>query len=262
MRQTWLLLATAVLTATVAAVGVGCSAMKKVDHVTGTVTCLQTMELPPDARIIVELRDVSIMDAPALIIAADTIVTGGAQVPIAFKVSYDRKRIDQARTYSIHAEIHIGGERRFITTQSYPVLTRGAPANVDVVVMALEKPSAVPMLEGTYWKLVQVEGRDVIHAQDARREPHLTLIPEERRAVATGGCNQMVGGYEATEASLSFSAFASTRMMCPDVMEQEDALGRALAATTGYRVEGDVLELLDAEGGVLARFEAAPHDDD
>jgi len=241
---------------------VGGGGIGKTGYVTGTVTFLQSMELPPDARVIVELRDVSIMDAPALVIAADTIVTGGAQVPIAFKVPYERKRIDPARTYSIHAEIHIGGERRFITTQSYPVLTRGEPANVDVVVMAIEKPSGVPMLEGTYWKLVQVEGGDVIHAHDARREPHLTLIPEERRAIATGGCNQMVGGYEATEASLSFSPFASTRMMCPDVMEQEDALGRALAATRGYRVEGAVLELLDEQGGVLARFEAAPHDDE
>lgn len=234
---------------------------KTMAHVTGRVTYLQRMALPPDAEVHVALQDISLQDAPARTIAADTIVTGGGQAPIPFLIEYDPAHIDPAGTYSVHAEIHIGGERRFISTQAYPVITRDAPMNVEIVVMALERaPEAKPLI-GTYWKLVTVAGKDVIAVQDARREPHLTLLPEENRAIATGGCNQMSGTYTMTETGVTFSPFMSTRMACPDVMEQEYALGQALATTAGYRIGGSALELVDAQGASLARFVAAEHEE-
>jgi putative lipoprotein len=230
-------------------------------YVTGTVTYLQRVALPPDAELRVELQDVTVPNAPGRTIASGSIVTGGAQVPIPFSVAYDPGQINETRTYSVHAEILVGGERRFISTQVYPVITRDAPRAVDIVVMALERTPVATALVGTYWKLVSVAGKNVIPVQDARREPHLTLLPEQHRAIATGGCNQMTGTYQMTETTLQFSAFAATRMACPDVMDQEGALGQALAATRGYRITDTTLELVDAKSITRARFEAALHEE-
>jgi putative lipoprotein len=230
---------------------------KKMAYVTGTVTYLQSTVLPADAEVHVELQDISLQDSPARTLAATNIVTGGQQVPIPFSIGYDPAEIGESRTYSVYAEIHIGGERRFISTQSYPVITRDAPTEVAVTVMALEKTPPAPGLVGTYWKLESVGGKGVIPVQDTRRDPHLTLLPEENRAIATGGCNQMSATYQVADGKLTFSPFVSTRMACPDVMQQEHALGEALGATRGYRVAGPVLELTDAKGAVLARFQAA-----
>jgi putative lipoprotein len=230
---------------------------KAMAYVTGTVTYLQTTTLPSDAEVHVELQDISVPNAPARTIAASNIVTGGKQVPIPFSIAYDPAEIGEARTYSVHAEIYIEGERRFMSTQDYLVITREAPTDVAVTVMAVKRVAPAPALVGTYWKLTSVGGKDALPAADARREPHLTLLAEESRAIATGGCNQMTGTYRVTEGGLAFSPFASTRMACPDVMQQEHALGQALAATRSYRVDGPVLELKDAKGVVLARFQAA-----
>jgi putative lipoprotein len=234
---------------------------KATAKVTGTVTYLQRVALPPDAELHVVLEDISLQDAPAGVIGEQTISTKGKQVPIPFAVEYDAKVIEDSHAYSIRAEILVGGERKFVTTQSYPVLTREAPTNVDVIVMALqaEAPAHTSLVD-THWTLVELLGRSIAKTPTGR-EPYLMLLEEESRAVATGGCNQMTGSYstssDETGTKLAFSQFAATTKACPDGMDRDQALGKALQATTGCRIDGSRLELLDASGAVLARFEAA-----
>lgn len=230
-------------------------------YVTGTVTYLQRMELPPDAEIHVALEDISRADAPARFIAADTIMAGGLQVPVSFSIPYDPAQIEDENTYSIRAEIRMGGEKRFISTQSYPVITRDAGTSADIVVMALktEQPDDSPLV-GTYWKLIELRGNPVIPG--VRRDPHITFLAENHRVAATGGCNQMTGGYVTHDDVLTFTPFASTKMACPDVMAQEATLVAAMAATARYRIEGPSLELLDASGTAVAKLLAAEHEEE
>ncbi len=228
--------------------------------VTGTVTYLQRMALPPEAEVHVVLEDISLQDAPAGLIGEQTILTRGKQVPIPFAVEYDTKVIEGSHAYSIRAEIIISGERKFMTTQSYPVLTREAPSNIDVIVMALQAEApAQTGLVGTHWTLVELTGRSITKTPTGR-EPYLMLL-EDGQAVATGGCNQMSGKYQFSSdvdgAKLSFSQMAATMKACPDGMDRDAALGKALEATRGYRIDGSRLELTDASGTVLVRCEAA-----
>jgi uncharacterized lipoprotein YbaY len=102
---------------------------------TGTVTYLQRIALPPDAAIDVQLQDVSLQDAPATVIAAERYIAEGRQVPIPFELTYDPAGIDPKHTYAVAARITVDGKLRWINTQRYPVLTRGAPVtDVDIVV--------------------------------------------------------------------------------------------------------------------------------
>ncbi len=102
---------------------------------TGTITYLQRIALPPNAVIDVQLQDVSLQDVPATVIASERYIAEGRQVPFPFELTYDPAGITPERTYAIAARITVDGKLRWINTQSYPVLTRGAPiTDVEIVV--------------------------------------------------------------------------------------------------------------------------------
>ena len=110
---------------------------------------------------------------------------------------------------------------------------------------------------GTRWRLVAL-GDEPVRAAEAARAAHLVLAAEGGRLSGSDGCNRMVGGYALDGARLSFAGIGTTRMACAEGMEEAAAFTRALAATAGHRFAGDVLELLDASGRVLARLRAEP----
>jgi len=103
-------------------------------RVTGTVTYLQRIALSPNAVVEVKLLDVSRADAPAVTIAEQVIRPAGRQVPIAFELRYDPRRIEERRRYVIQARILVGGNQRYINTEAYPVITGGHPNTVNVIV--------------------------------------------------------------------------------------------------------------------------------
>jgi uncharacterized lipoprotein YbaY/membrane-bound inhibitor of C-type lysozyme len=106
---------------------------------TGTVTYLQRMALPPNAVIEVVLADVSRADAPATIIATQTITAAGKQVPFPFELTYDPASIQPQNTYAVQARILVDGKLRFISTQRYAVLTNGRPmTGVNIVVQPVQ----------------------------------------------------------------------------------------------------------------------------
>jgi uncharacterized lipoprotein YbaY len=110
------------------------------EQVTGTVTYLQRIALPTNAVIQVQLADVSQADAPAKVIAEESINLGQRQVPVPFTLDVDSAKIDPKHTYAVRAKITVGGELRFISDRSYPVLTQGNPAHVEIIV----RPAAAP----------------------------------------------------------------------------------------------------------------------
>ena len=102
-------------------------------HVTGTITYRERVALPPEAVVEVRLSDVSLQNAPSFLIGK-SIMSETGQVPIAFEVSYHPSVIDPQHTYAVGVRITVGNELWFINTTSYPVITRGNPSHVDMVV--------------------------------------------------------------------------------------------------------------------------------
>lgn len=109
-------------------------------------------------------------------------------------------------------------------------------------------------LEGTRWVLVRL-GDEAVSVSDNQREPFFVLEPGEHRVAGTGGCNRLIGGYELDGNRLTFQQLALTRMACPD-MKYENAFAKALEATATWTISGAHLELSDAGGTMLARFES------
>lgn len=114
-------------------------------------------------------------------------------------------------------------------------------------------PDGVIGLEDTIWKLKRVGGNPVIPGE---REASLQLTPGPRRAVGMGGVNRYSAGYTLEGQSLTFTAAIMTKMAGPaELMTQEDRFMEALTATRSFRISGEQLELLGADGAVLAVFE-------
>ncbi|MGD8804742.1 MAG: META domain-containing protein [Chloroflexota bacterium] len=103
--------------------------------VTGTVTYLQRIALPPDAVVEVQIRDTSLADAPAETIGLQVIQTNGRQVPFPFVVRYNPAVIVDNHTYTLFARITDGqGNLLFISDTAVPVITNGNPADdVEIV---------------------------------------------------------------------------------------------------------------------------------
>ncbi len=100
--------------------------------VTGTATHSDRTALPQGAVLQVTLEDVSLADAPAVVIATHTEENLGAP-PYAFSLAYDPARIDARHTYSVRARVTLGARLLMATDTHAPVITRDAPMQVDMV---------------------------------------------------------------------------------------------------------------------------------
>lgn len=98
-------------------------AQPQIEKITGTVAYRERIALPDNAVVTVTLQDVSLMDAPAKVIAKHRFETNGAQVPFDFDLSYDSAKIEARHRYSVSARIEVDGKLRFTTDTSYPVVT-------------------------------------------------------------------------------------------------------------------------------------------
>ena len=106
-----------------------------------------------------------------------------------------------------------------------------------------------PTLEDARWELLELRGQAI----DTEATPYLEMNPAKGSAYGFGGCNRFFGSYEASDGAIRFGNLGATRMACPEGMEQEQELFRALGSTTRYAIEGSEL-LLFAGDTQVARF--------
>jgi heat shock protein HslJ len=109
-------------------------------------------------------------------------------------------------------------------------------------------------LYGKAWKLVRLGDADVA-ADATQRQAYLVLQQQDSRVSGSLGCNAVNGSYTLSGEHLAFGALRSTRMACLKGMEVEHGLSEALGASAGWKLAGGRLELYDASGKLLARFE-------
>lgn len=104
---------------------------------TGSIVLEPGVELPADAAIRVQLVDVSRTDAGVVVVSELTLYTNGSQGPFHFAIDYGAAQIDDSHTYALQAHVAINGWLRFIHDRRHPVITRGAPVDVEVRLRAV-----------------------------------------------------------------------------------------------------------------------------
>ena len=226
-------------------------------QVTGTLSYRERMLLKPGSVVEVRLLDTSRADAPATEIAYQRIDNPGPP-PISFVLDYDPASIRENMQYSVRAEIKVGDTLIYTTDTHYPVLTRGAGSEVDLVLKRVApapgeadvSPKPDASLTNTYWKLTSIDGAPYRH-EGQQREPHLQLRDGDLTVSGQGGCNAFTGSYETYAESLRFGLLAATQMACLDNMETEARFLAALDTVDRYAITGDHLDLYSGDEAIL-----------
>ncbi|AJD50099.1 lipoprotein-related protein [Isoalcanivorax pacificus W11-5] len=104
-------------------------------EVSGTLIYREREALPQDARIHVQLLDVSLMDVPATVLSEKTFSSDGRQVPIPFTLTFKPAGIDARHHYAVRGEIRdADGQLRWTTMQQHRVdLSAGSPPPVELM---------------------------------------------------------------------------------------------------------------------------------
>lgn len=114
----------------------GCVMLASMAHaatISGTAFYRERIGAPPGARFVAVLRDTSRADAPAIALGRVEIANAG-NPPYAFEITYDADTIKPNHTYGVRALLLSADGRLLFTTDTRtPVITRGAPTRVEIV---------------------------------------------------------------------------------------------------------------------------------
>lgn len=151
----------------------------------------------------------------------------------------------------------------FTSTQFNPAFgangSHDSPAGdlVQVLVsrVAGRGETAAPSITGTRWVLEKLRGAPAGPGAGGQA-PHITLQGAEPRVSGFAGCNQISGGYTLDGDQLAFGQMAMTMRACPEGMDLERELTKALEETRSYVTSDDILRLRDEHGSVVAELKA------
>ena len=167
--------------ATALAATVACAPSGYAGSVSGEVRFAREVELPEGAVVTVRLLDITLADAPSVELGID-VIENADRLPTGFRIEYDRDRVVSGNEYSLSADVRHGDDLLYVNDTVHPVLTRGAPANSDVVVVSTNPfDTCVEPLPGQIH--VEMEDEDLPHEAVL----HVRLIdvtdPEDRVVV-------------------------------------------------------------------------------
>lgn len=130
------------LIAPLALVVAACSSMPDAEsastQVDVTAAYRERIMLTPGHVLTVKVEDVSLMDAPARVMAQTSQPLDGRGPPYAVTLSVPKSQIDARHTYAVRAEIRDpAGALRFTTDTRHSVLTNGAPNKADIIMVGV-----------------------------------------------------------------------------------------------------------------------------
>ncbi|MCV0413549.1 MAG: YbaY family lipoprotein [Brevundimonas sp.] len=132
MRHAPMILPAALVLAACAATP-GPNASTGMTTVSVTSTYRERIMLPPGHVLTVRIEDVSLADAPAVVLAETRQPLEGGP-PYAVTLGVPTGQIDPRHTYAARADIRdADGRLVFVTDTRHAVLTQGAPASADVI---------------------------------------------------------------------------------------------------------------------------------
>jgi putative lipoprotein len=106
----------------------------------------------------------------------------------------------------------------------------------------------------TEWRLIKIGDR-LVQAGSGPRA-HLRLVSDGRKVEGFTGCNGMQGHYELASRNVRFVGLATTRKLCPGLMEQERAFLNGLERTRYWKAENGELVLMSEDHEAVLLFKA------
>lgn len=102
------------------------------------------------------------------------------------------------------------------------------------------------VLEGTTWRIVEMDGERVRAPENVDLAPHFRILSAEGRVHGATGCNRFSGPYRADGTSVTFGQLAATRMACldPQLQAQEQRILEILREADAYVIQDEWLWIL------------------
>lgn len=125
------------------------SVMANESTIKGEAVYTDNLTLPKDAKFEVTLEDVSLMDAPSVVIGQTTIAPAG-QIPIAYTITFDDEKVILGHRYAVRAQITQGDKLLYMTDTMNPVFTGNDNNKVDIVMKRIYKIPESHVMEGLY----------------------------------------------------------------------------------------------------------------
>jgi putative lipoprotein len=191
-------------------------------EVTGQITYLEKIALPAGSVALVTLRDITAPNAASTVIAEQRIDLAGRQVPIAFRVTVARSKLQAQRKYAVRGTI-LGPDQRFLWVNMDIHVVDTSKPSVAVGTLTMSRVSGAAAdpaerLKSGEWTIVKLNGVDVPKGARATLKFGASAVLSGRSF-----CNSFTGTYALAGQSLSLSPKATTLMACaaPDVANLE-----------------------------------------
>ena len=207
----------------------------------GTVTTRLRMALPPDAQVVISVD--RFMAGQQMQIAETRIITGGQQVPYAWRMVIPRANLTSGARLGVRARIEFGG-RIQLESPRHSMISGGRSDLALDLVRAAPSPWAV---QGVDWQLVSIEGRRVT----GQRLPTLRLN-QDGTLNGHSGVNGFGGSFAYQAPHLQIDPGAMTMMAgSPEAMQLEMNLLRLLPLINRATIESGELVLSRGEKMLL-----------
>jgi putative lipoprotein len=106
--------------------------------VRGTVTYREVLALAADARITVQLVEISHVDGSEVVIAGQTLELAGGHIPFEFEIGFDTTAIRPNGVYVVDASMVADGKVLYATTTRLNVITQGHPTMVNLALAKVD----------------------------------------------------------------------------------------------------------------------------
>lgn len=201
-------------------------------ELSGTVAYRERMALPPGAIVDVKLLDVSLADAPAIVLAEVSITPAG-QVPVPYTLTYDPAAIQAGHRYALQARI-ILDEKLLFTTDSHWAVFDGGENKTDLLLKLVNSDVRTDTdgLQGT-WLAEDIGGGGVMDYLQTT----LQIRPDGSFS-GSGGCNNYRGNAQINGNAIRFGPAAATFKACtPAAMDQELKFHTALGEVRSWEID-------------------------
>ncbi|PST97186.1 hypothetical protein C9I87_01775 [Photobacterium iliopiscarium] len=224
-----------------------------------SVIYLDRRMLPPGAVLNVTLEDVSLADAPSVTLSTESMDIAGAP-PYPVTLNYDANKVQVNHRYSVRATVKVDDKLIMTSTSTMDPFAADAKQPLEVKLDRVAPPQNVapqanqPTLAGPQWQLVTLSGQAV--KPGAGGDSAFIQFDATTNSVnGFAGCNNFHGTLEAqTATTLTVGQAASTRKMCMEGMELEQAFLASLPEFANYSINNNILSVKNKNADIIATF--------
>ncbi|MEC6906395.1 META domain-containing protein [Photobacterium piscicola] len=224
-----------------------------------SVIYLDRRMLPPGAVLNVALEDVSLADAPSVTLSTESMDIAGAP-PYPVTLNYDANKIQANHRYNVRATVKVDDKLIMTSTSAMDPFATDAKQPLEVKLDRVASPknaapqASQPTLAGPQWQLVTLSGQTVQPGAGGNNA-FIQFDATTNSVSGFSGCNNFHGALEAqTATTLTVGQAASTRKMCMEGMELEQAFLAALPEFASYSINNNILSIKNNNADIIATF--------